>query len=154
LEDAYSSSRRYAVDRLLYLIAILYPQINVSQVRANLFGDDPRRRANAIELLDTVLSRSYKERFLPLLESSPERMLEMEVRPYHLVPPDSRVGCAPAIRTGGSDYPGWIVFSFDLSNRHKDPLTISLFYSGVCLKSETICHSTEGHRYGVNGRRE
>ena len=104
-------------------------------MRANLFGDDLRRRAHAIEVLDTVLSRSYKERFLPLLESSPERMLEMGVRLHHLAPPDSRVGCAPAIRTGGSDYPGWIVFSFDLSNRHKDPLTISLF----CSVESAIC---------------
>jgi CRP/FNR family cyclic AMP-dependent transcriptional regulator len=87
LEDAYSSRRRYAVDRLLYLLAILYPQLNISQVRANLFGEDLRRRANAIEVLDALLSRSHKERFLPLLESSPERVLEMGARLYHLVPP-------------------------------------------------------------------
>ena len=87
LGDAYSWRRRYAVDRLLYLIAILYPQANIAQVRANLFGGDQRRRANAIELLDTLLSRPHKELFLPLLESSPERIMEIADRVYHLKPP-------------------------------------------------------------------
>jgi HEAT repeat protein len=84
LNDAYSWRRRYAVDRLLYLIAILYPQANIAQVRANLFGGDQRRRANAIELLDTLLSRPHKELFLPLLESSPVRIIEIAGRVYRL----------------------------------------------------------------------
>jgi HEAT repeat protein len=88
LQDAYAWKRRYAVDRLIYLVAILYPQAGMSQVRANLFGEDARRRANAIELLDTLLSRPHKELFLPLLEGSPRRMLEIAARSYHLAPPE------------------------------------------------------------------
>jgi ATP:ADP antiporter, AAA family len=115
LQDAYASRRRYAVDRLLYLIAMLYPQLNISQVRANLFGDDLHRRANAIEVLDTLLSRPHKERFLPLLESSPERMLEMGARLYHLVPPELESEFTAAVE--GDD--SWLAACtlFSLSSR-------------------------------------
>ena len=111
LEDAYSWRRRYALDRLLYLIAILYPRINISQVRANLFGDDLRRRANAIELLDTVLFRRHKELFLPLLESSAARMLEIADRVYHLKPPQLQSEFTLAVKGNDSWLAACTLFS-------------------------------------------
>jgi hypothetical protein len=115
LADAYSWRRRYAVDRLLYLIAILYPQANIAQVRTNLFGGDPRRRANAIELLDTLLARQHKELFLPLLESSPERIVEIAEREYRLKPPPLESEFAAAVSANDP----WLAASilFSLSRR-------------------------------------
>ena len=111
LEDAYSWKQRYAVDRLLYLVAILYPQADISQVRANLFGGDLRRRANAIELLDTLLSRSHRELLLPLLESSPDRMLSTAERVYHLSPPDLQSEFRAAVEGHDSWLVACILFS-------------------------------------------
>lgn len=111
LNDAYSWRRRYAVDRLLYLIAILYPQANIAQVRANLFGGDQRRRSNAIELLDTLLSRSHKKLFLPLLESTPERILEIAEEVYHLKPPVLQSEFAAAIEGNDPWLAACVLFS-------------------------------------------
>lgn len=97
LDDAYFWRRRYAVDRLLYLLAILYPQANLAVVRANLYGDDQRRRSNALEMLDTLLTRPHKERLLPLLESPPEQLLEIAERKYNLKPPALQSEFAAAV---------------------------------------------------------
>jgi HEAT repeat protein len=124
LDDAYSWRRRYAVDRLLYLIAILYPQANIAQVRTNLFGGDQRQRANAIELLDTLLSRPHKELFLPLLESSLERIVETAEREYRLKPPSLESEFAAAAE--GND--PWLAASilFSLSPQQVDELSGSI----------------------------
>ena len=102
LADVYSWRKRYAVDRLLYLIAILYPQANIAQVRVHLFGEDVRRRANAIELLDTILLRQHRDVFLPLLESSPERLLKMADQIYQLRPSDLKSEFATALEMNDS----------------------------------------------------
>ena len=117
LQDAYAWRRRYAMDRLLYLIGILYPQADISQVRANLFGEDPRLRANAIELLDTLLSRPHKELFLPLLESSPRRMLEVAERAYHLSPPELTLEFEAAIESQDSWLAACILFSLSVQQQ-------------------------------------
>jgi HEAT repeat protein len=129
LADAYSWRSRYAVDRLLYLIAILYPQANIAQTRTNLFGGDPRRRANAIELLDTLLSRQHKELFLPLLESSPERIVEIAEREYRLKPPLLESEFAAAVTANDLWLAACILFS--LSRRQVDELP-DLIQQGVC----------------------
>jgi HEAT repeat protein len=135
LEDAYSWRRRYAMDRLLYLIGILYPQANISQVRANLFGDDLRRRANAIELLDTLLSRPHKELFLPLLESSPKRMLEMADRVYGLYPPNLDAEFTAAV----ADDDSWLVacILFSLSTGWQDEFS-SLIHQGLRFPNASV----------------
>jgi len=101
LDEAYFWRRRYAMDRLLYLIAILYPQADIVQVHHNLFGWDQRRGANAIELLDMLLARPHKELFLPLLEGPPERILEIAEREFKLQPP--QVGPEFAAAYEGND---------------------------------------------------
>ncbi len=120
LADAYSWRKRYAVDRLLYLIAILYPQANIAQVRTNLFGGDQRQRANAIELLDTLLSRPHKELLLPLLEGSPERIAVIAEREYGLKPPLLELEFAAAVE----DNDPWLAASilFSLSRQQVDDL--------------------------------
>ncbi len=111
LDEAYFWRRRYAVDRLLYLIAILYPQANIVQVHNNLFGWDQRRSANAIELLDMLLARPHKEFFLPLLEGRPERIMEIAERDFHLEPPLVETEFAPAVEGADPWLAACILFS-------------------------------------------
>jgi HEAT repeat protein len=111
LDVAYFWRRRYTVDRLLYLIAILYPQANIVQVHNNLFGWDQRRSANAIELLDMLLARPHKEFFLPLLEGPPERIMELAEREYHLKPPLVETEFAAAVEGNDPWLAACILFS-------------------------------------------
>lgn len=61
--------------RLFLLLAVLYPDADMEQISAGirdaLASDAARRRGNAVELLDNLLDRELKARFLPLLEELP-----------------------------------------------------------------------------------
>ncbi|MBL8920755.1 MAG: HEAT repeat domain-containing protein [Myxococcaceae bacterium] len=61
--------------RLFLLLAILYPDADMEQIAAGirdaLAADAARRRGNAVELLDNLLDRDLKARFLPLLDQLP-----------------------------------------------------------------------------------
>ncbi len=70
--------------RIFLLLAVLYPDADMEQIYAGIHdasaADAPRRRANAVELLDNLLDRELKTRFLPLLEEIPraERLKQVE----------------------------------------------------------------------------
>ena len=61
--------------RIFLLLAVLYPDADMEQIYAGIHDaaaqDAPRRRANAVELLDNLLGRELKRRFLPLLDDLP-----------------------------------------------------------------------------------
>jgi hypothetical protein len=61
--------------RLFLLLAVLYPDADMEQIAAGirdaLATDAARRRGNAVELLDNLLDRELKARFLPLLDEQP-----------------------------------------------------------------------------------
>ncbi len=60
--------------RIFLLLAVIYPDADMEQIHAgmqDLHGDGIRRRANAVELLDNLLERGLKKKFLPLLEDVP-----------------------------------------------------------------------------------
>jgi AAA family ATP:ADP antiporter len=61
--------------RVFLLLAVLYPDADMEQISAGirdaLAADAARRRGNAVELLDNLLDRELKARFLPLLEELP-----------------------------------------------------------------------------------
>lgn len=61
--------------RIFLLLAILYPDADMEQIAAGIYdtsaGEGARRRGNAVELLDNLLDRDLKQRFLPLLEDAP-----------------------------------------------------------------------------------
>lgn len=61
--------------RIFLLLAVLYPDADMEQIHAGIHDaaaqDAPRRRANAVELLDNLLGRDLKRRFLPLLDELP-----------------------------------------------------------------------------------
>lgn len=70
--------------RIFLLLAVLYPDADMEQIYAGIHDaaatDAPRRRANAVELLDNLLDRELKKRFLPLLDElpRPERLRLVE----------------------------------------------------------------------------
>ncbi len=62
-----------AIERRLFtLLAVLYPEAEMERIHAGIreasTEDAPRRRANAVELLDNLLSRELKRKLLPLLD--------------------------------------------------------------------------------------
>jgi AAA family ATP:ADP antiporter len=61
--------------RIFLLLAVLYPDADMEQIAAGirdaLAADAARRRGNAVELLDNLLDRELKAKFLPLLEDLP-----------------------------------------------------------------------------------
>ncbi len=64
-----------AEKRMFSLLSVLYPDSDMEQISASIFdadaADAPRRRANAVELLDNLLGRELKKKVLPLLEDLP-----------------------------------------------------------------------------------
>jgi AAA family ATP:ADP antiporter len=70
--------------RVFLLLAVLYPDAGMEHILAGIrdAGEATagRRRANAVELLDTLLDRRLKRRLLPLVEDAPrqERLREAE----------------------------------------------------------------------------
>ncbi len=60
-----------ARDRVLILVELLDPDAEMGVVRANLADADPGRRANAVELLDSVLDRRLRRLLIPLVDDSP-----------------------------------------------------------------------------------
>ncbi|MCA2982104.1 MAG: HEAT repeat domain-containing protein, partial [Myxococcaceae bacterium] len=76
--------------RLFLLLAVLYPDADMEQIAAGLrdalAADAARRRGNAVELLDNLLDRDLKARFLPLLEELP-RAEKLKQVAEHYPPP-------------------------------------------------------------------
>lgn len=66
---------QFTIDRLFYLLALLHPKQNMAQLQRGLAQGDARLRANAIELLDTLLTREIKELVLPLIEAGEETIV-------------------------------------------------------------------------------
>ena len=77
LASALSEKVQQVERRVFLLLAVLFPDADMEQISAGLTdapaSDAARRRANAVELLDNLLDRQLKHRFLPLLEDLPRR---------------------------------------------------------------------------------
>jgi HEAT repeat protein len=61
--------------RIFMLLAVLYPQAEMGHIYEGILRDPshpdvPRRRANAVELLDNLLERDLKQKLLPLLDDA------------------------------------------------------------------------------------
>ena len=61
-------------NRLFYLFGFIYDSISVHRARKAFLQDDTNRRAYAIEVMDSILSRLHKAGFISLLEDSSERI--------------------------------------------------------------------------------
>ncbi|MFZ5468426.1 MAG: Npt1/Npt2 family nucleotide transporter [Myxococcota bacterium] len=72
LASALSEKVSQTERRIFLLLAVLYPDADMEHIYAGIHdattGDTSRRRANAVELLDNLLDRQLKKKFLPLLE--------------------------------------------------------------------------------------
>ncbi len=75
LSSALSEKIAQAQQRMFLLLTVLYPNAEMERIEADLRDevaiDAPRRRANAVELLDNLLDRELKRRLLPLVEDIP-----------------------------------------------------------------------------------
>jgi AAA family ATP:ADP antiporter len=94
-----SSALREKVDRILervfLLLGILHPRAELELVQSNLRDPSPAARANAVEILDNILSRPLKRRLLPLLDDTPrQRKLRDGGKLFHLpqLPAEAWVG--------------------------------------------------------------
>jgi AAA family ATP:ADP antiporter len=61
--------------RIFLLLAVIYPDADMELIHSGMqdtqAAEGARRRANAVELLDNLLERGLRKRFLPLLEELP-----------------------------------------------------------------------------------
>lgn len=81
--------------RIFLLLAVLYPDADMEQIHAGIHDaaaqDAPRRRANAVELLDNLLGRELKKKFLPLLDDLPRAdKLKLVTEMFRLPKKDAR----------------------------------------------------------------
>jgi hypothetical protein len=82
--------------RTFLLLAVLYPDADMEQISVGIqdasAGEAARRRGNAVELLDNLLERGLKARFLPMVEEQPraERLKAVsELYPVPTATPDA-----------------------------------------------------------------
>ncbi len=72
LSSAVSEKVAQTEQRVFLLLSVLYPDAGMERIYAGIRDaqaqDAPRRRANAVELLDNLLERTLKRKLLPLLE--------------------------------------------------------------------------------------
>lgn len=79
---------RKGLIRVLRLCELVYPRETVALARAHLFGPDPTLRANAFEVLESLLDRRLRERLVTLVD----RFLEMRGGRLSAPPGASRPG--------------------------------------------------------------
>jgi ATP/ADP translocase/HEAT repeat protein len=70
LRDAVENERYRVLNSVFMLMALEYPLQDMSRSWLAMKSGNPREKANAIELLDSLLPRSLKKQLLPLLEAS------------------------------------------------------------------------------------
>ncbi|WP_437625445.1 HEAT repeat domain-containing protein [Sorangium sp. So ce1151] len=79
---------RKGLIRVLRLCELAYPREVVALVRTHVFGPDPALRANAFEVLESLLDRPLRERLVSLVD----RLLELSVAfPRRPMPPEAGV---------------------------------------------------------------
>jgi ATP/ADP translocase/HEAT repeat protein len=75
LASALNDKVKQVEGRVFLLLAVLYPDADMEQISVGIQDaagvDAARRRGNAVELLDNLLERDLKARFLPLVEELP-----------------------------------------------------------------------------------
>ncbi|WP_437594943.1 cyclic nucleotide-binding domain-containing protein [Sorangium sp. So ce1000] len=77
---------RKGLIRVLRLCELAYPREVVALVRTHVFGPDPALRANAFEVLESLLDRPLRERLVSLVE----RLLELSAAfPRRPLPPEA-----------------------------------------------------------------
>ncbi|HLT30451.1 MAG TPA: Npt1/Npt2 family nucleotide transporter [Myxococcaceae bacterium] len=94
--------------RIFLLLSALYPEAGMEQVIEGLHRSndaDPRRRANAVELLDNLLDRPLKRRLLPLLDEAPRAT---KLRAVEAMPSLSKDAVARTLASLCRDESAWV----------------------------------------------
>lgn len=95
--------------RVFLLLAVLFPDADMEQISSGLIdapaSDAARRRANAVELLDNLLDRHLKHRFLPLIEELPRAERLAQVRAHYPPPAASAAEALPQLL---ADEAAWV----------------------------------------------
>ena len=84
LEDTFPVRLSHALDRIFYLLALLYPVQETQAARRALQAEQSRTRAYAIELIDNLVKPDAREVLIPLFEAPPEVILELAQKHYGL----------------------------------------------------------------------
>ncbi|MBK7863260.1 MAG: MFS transporter [Archangiaceae bacterium] len=95
--------------RIFLLLAVIYPDADMELIHAGMLdtqaADAARRRANAVELLDNLLERNLRKRFLPLLEELPRpERIKAVVEVYPQVTKSAREVLLELVK----DETGWV----------------------------------------------
>jgi CRP-like cAMP-binding protein/HEAT repeat protein len=69
VDEQLLSRLRKGIVRILRLCELAFPRRTVASVRAHVFGNDPALRANAFEVLESLLDRRLRERLVEMVES-------------------------------------------------------------------------------------
>ena len=69
LDEALAVRLDERLNRIFFLLELMYSPQTIDTIRAVLQGNDHSQRANAIELLDNIIERDLKMLLLPLIES-------------------------------------------------------------------------------------
>jgi HEAT repeat protein len=80
LWDAVEVRLKHTLDRIFFLLRILYPgeiAASVASIRRSLEGEPGSKRAEAVELLDTLIRHEDRALLLPLIEAPVARVLEI-----------------------------------------------------------------------------
>jgi hypothetical protein len=77
IEDALKRQQSYAIDRVFYLLGLSYPGGKMASIQSTLASTDGRKKANALELIDTTVRADIKRSLLPILEGSEEQVLSI-----------------------------------------------------------------------------
>ncbi len=90
-----------ARDRIFALLGALHPAAGMDAILANLREPDPARRANAVELVDSILDAALRARLVPLLDESPRYAKLAAVAKLFDLPRRDRDGWLAALLADG-----------------------------------------------------
>jgi ATP:ADP antiporter, AAA family len=94
LDEALTTRLNERLERIFFLLELLYSVPTIDAVRAALKARDKSRRANAIELLDNIVEREIKSLLLPLIEAPPEQVFDIARQRFNVsrLPLPERLG--------------------------------------------------------------
>lgn len=84
LDEALTVRLKERLDRIFFLLELLYSVQTIDAVRATLQAEDSPQRANAIELLDNIIERELKILLLPLIEGPPAQVFEIARQRFNI----------------------------------------------------------------------
>ncbi|MCB0212816.1 MAG: HEAT repeat domain-containing protein [Anaerolineae bacterium] len=82
LDDALKVRLSHGMNRIFFLLALLYPVQDIQAARRSLEGEQSRMHAYAVELIDNLVKRDIRALLIPLFEASPEALVEIAAKQF------------------------------------------------------------------------